>query len=75
VKTHFPPKVVYECAEGDYCGRYGPPRPDEKKGGFTRKDHYLQHRRDVHMIGIPKGRGSGKTVNARPMQIGDESRR
>jgi hypothetical protein len=28
-------------------------------GGFLRKDHYVQHRRDVHMKEIPKGRGSG----------------
>jgi hypothetical protein len=33
-------------------------------GGFARKDHYVQHRRDVHMEEIPKGRGSGNLAKA-----------
>ena len=70
MKTHFPSPDLFQCEEGHFCGRYGPPRPKEKKGAFTRKDHYLQHRRDVHMEEIPKGRGSGQVVRGKAWDDG-----
>lgn len=72
MKTHYPSNTLYECKEGDFCGRYGTPRPSEKKGAFTRKDHYVQHRRDVHMQRIPKGRGSGKAAKGRVQEDEEE---
>lgn len=70
MKTHFPSTEVFQCQTGDFCGRYGPPRPEEKKGAFTRKDHYLQHRRDVHMEYIAKGRGSGQVAKGKVLEDG-----
>jgi len=38
------------------CTRKGP----GKKGGFTRRDHLIEHLRSYHGVNVPKKRGNGR---------------
>ena len=60
-RIHFPDSATWIDCEGKGCGRVGRPQQGEK-GGFSRRDHYVEHLRKVHKKDIPKGRGSGKNA-------------
>ncbi|KAI4237458.1 MAG: hypothetical protein LQ349_001848 [Xanthoria aureola] len=51
MKVHFPdPTGRLDCpyaGEGSFCKRVG-------ERGFTRKDHWSEHLRNVHMVDLPK---------------------
>lgn len=64
MRTHFPATSrVFDCHFADICGR-----DCERKAGFKRTDHYVEHLRKVHGEDLPKGR----KISRREKKIADK---